>query len=134
MLPLDEHARDKFLRLVENRHDSDTDYVTIVVDRCPLRKQNYDYARYLLTALFYESFNLESWEALKSEADMERYDWNSNISKETIDEILARIEQSGDKPKPTTDAYAASVEQIFNEAENEENVKQYKNEVLKLLM
>lgn len=130
---MDDRARDKFLRLVENRHDPDTDYVTIVVDRCPLRKQNFDYARYLLTALFYESFNVESWEALKSEADMEYYDWNNNISKEMIDGLLSRVVQSGDEPKPITDSYAASVEQLFNDGEDEQNVKRYKNEVLGLL-
>lgn len=130
---MDDRVRDKFLRLVEDRHDPDTDYVTIVVDRCPLRIQNFKYAKYLLTALFFESFIVESWEALKSEADMEYYDWNNNISKEMIDGLLACVDQSGDEPKPTTDAYAASVEQLFNDGENEQNVKKYKNEVLGLL-
>lgn len=48
-LNLDQHAQDKFLRLVGERYNSDTDELTIVTDRCPLRKQNYDYAIYLLT-------------------------------------------------------------------------------------
>lgn len=133
VLPLDKHARDKFFRLVENRYDPETDYVTLVVDRCPLRKQNFDYARYLLTALFYESFNVEQWEALKSEADMEYYDWSKNKSKEVVESILSYGDQSGDKPKPSTDAFAASVEQLFNDGENEQNLQKYKNEVLKLL-
>lgn len=134
VLPLDKHARDKFLRLVEDRYDPETDMLTLVVDRCPLRKQNFDYARYLLTALFYESFNVEPWEALKSEADMEYYDWNRNRSKEVLDAILAYGDQSGDQPKPSTDAFAASVEQLFNDGENEQNLQKYKNEALKLLI
>lgn len=48
-LGLDKHARDKFLRLVGERYNSTTDELTIVTDRCPLKKQNYDYAIYLLT-------------------------------------------------------------------------------------
>lgn len=55
-LPLNKHAKDKFLRLIGNRYDEETDIITIVTDRCPLRKQNYDYAMYLITALFHESW------------------------------------------------------------------------------
>lgn len=55
-LHLDAHAKDKFLRLVGKRHDPETDYVTLTTDSCPLKKQNYDYAQYLLTALMYESW------------------------------------------------------------------------------
>ncbi|CAB0005652.1 unnamed protein product [Nesidiocoris tenuis] len=55
-LKLDQHAKDKFLRLVGERYDEKTDTVTIVTDKCPRRKQNYDYAIYLLTALYHESW------------------------------------------------------------------------------
>lgn len=55
-LELDEHARDKFLRLVGERYDPDTDVVTITTDSCPLKKQNYDYAHYLLAALYHEAW------------------------------------------------------------------------------
>lgn len=48
-LNLNQHARDKFLRLVDERYNPETDEVTIVTDRCPLKKQNFDYAMYLLT-------------------------------------------------------------------------------------
>lgn len=54
-LQLDSHAKDKFRRLIGERYNEDTDTVTIVTDRCPLRQQNYDYAMYLLTALYHES-------------------------------------------------------------------------------
>lgn len=55
-LELDAHAKDKFLRLVSDRYNEPTDIVTIVTDRCPSRTQNYDYAMYLLTALYHESW------------------------------------------------------------------------------
>lgn len=131
-MPLDEHAKDKFLRLVDNRYDPETDVVTITVDRCPLRKQNFEYAQYLLTALFHESFIVEPWESLKVEADMEYYDWYNNKSKETIEAIL-RWGKSENEPIKSTVEFAKSVEQIFNDGENDQNLQEYKDEVLKLL-
>lgn len=59
-LELDQHARDKFLRLIGDRYDETTDIITIVTDRCPTKKQNLDYAMYLLTAVYHES-----WVSLK---------------------------------------------------------------------
>lgn len=131
-MPLDEHARDKFLRLVDNRYDPDADIVTITVDRCPVRKQNFEYAQYLLTALFHESFIVEPWESLKIEADMEYYDWQNNKSKETTEAIL-RWGKSNNEPVKSTEAFAKSVEKIFNDGENQPNLQEYKEEVLKLL-
>lgn len=55
-LHLDTHAKDKILRLLGPRYDPKTDVITIVADRCPLRKQNREYAEYLLTATFHEAW------------------------------------------------------------------------------
>lgn len=55
-LNLDEHARDKFLRLIGPRYNPETDVITITTENCPRRHQNYDYAHYLLTASYYESW------------------------------------------------------------------------------
>lgn len=83
-LKLDEHARKKMIKLVGERYCKDTDVLTITTDRyahlpqyavnqsweiktlpcvslphftsCPLRKQNKDYAMYLLTVLYHESW------------------------------------------------------------------------------
>lgn len=52
---MDKHARDKMIRLVGDRYDEESDMLTIVTDRCPTRKQNYDYGVYVLTALYHES-------------------------------------------------------------------------------
>lgn len=130
-LPLDKHARDKFLRLVGERYDPDTDVVTIVTDRCPLRAQNLEYAHYLLTALFHESWVTEPWEATKSEADMEEYIWTRNKSKQSAEAILkwGKTEESVAVPKE----YSTSVERLLNEGENEQNLAQYKASVLQLL-
>lgn len=58
-LPLDDHARDKLKRVLnckKERYDLETGIVTLVADKCPLKKQNYDYINYLLTACFFESW------------------------------------------------------------------------------
>lgn len=51
-LCLDAHAKDKILRLLGNRYNSQTDVITLTADKCPVRKQNLDYVKYLLTALY----------------------------------------------------------------------------------
>ncbi|XP_011201781.2 28S ribosomal protein S35, mitochondrial [Bactrocera dorsalis] len=132
-LKFDAHAKDKFLRLVGDRYNPNTGILTIVADRCPLRKQNYDYAMYLLTACYHESFVTEPWEQNKSEADMEYYSFERNKSKQTAEAIInwgiptdaAKLEVSQD--------FAQTVELLINEGENEYNLGRYKEEVLKLL-
>lgn len=131
-LKLDKHARDKFIRLVGERYDPETDELTIVTDRCPLKQQNYDYAQYLLTALYHESNITEEWEALKSEADMEYYDWHRNRSKVTSTEILNWRSTSDVKIEPPIE-YAKSVENLLNEGENDYNLNKYKEQVVKML-
>lgn len=140
--------------MVENRYDIETDIVTITVDRCPTRQQNFEYAQYLLAALYHESFITEPWESTKVEADMEYYDWNTNQSKESLEKIMTwrnpkdrsiaaatdavgksvkailQWDKSKDEPIP---AFGKSVEAIFNEGENEANLQTYKEETLKVL-
>lgn len=55
-LNLNSRAKDKFLRLLGDRYNNENDMVTIITDRCVLKKQNYDYALYLLTACYHESW------------------------------------------------------------------------------
>lgn len=54
-LSLDARAKDKLLRLLGDRHNPETDLITITADRCPTRKQNLEYAEYLLTAVYNEA-------------------------------------------------------------------------------
>lgn len=61
-----------YLVLPLSRYDECTDLVTLVVDRCPYRGQNMDYARYLVTALYHESWTTEPWEA-KEDPDLETF-------------------------------------------------------------
>lgn len=132
ILNLDKHARDKFLRLVGERYNPETDELTFVTDRCPIKKQNYDYAVYLLTALYHESNQVEDWEASKVEADYEVYRWNANKSKVSATEILNWKSTSAEKVEPPKE-YGESVEQLLNEGENEYNLDKYKEQVVKML-
>jgi small subunit ribosomal protein S35 len=90
-LGLDEYAKDKFLRLVAERYDKTTDWVTIVCDCCPLKKQNFDHAMYLITALVHESWNRQSWESEKVEEDMEKYIWEGSLSHQSVTKLVASV-------------------------------------------
>ncbi|XP_034254422.1 28S ribosomal protein S35, mitochondrial [Thrips palmi] len=143
-IPLDEHARDKFMRLVRDRYDDKTDTLTIVTDRCPLRKQNYDYAQYLLTACFFESWTVEDWESEKTEADMEKYIWENNISAKALASIVKwspdKLGKSifhdtlpADELKPEHLVLGAAVKKVI-EGETEEGIEEYKKAAMEVLL
>ncbi|XP_041071696.1 28S ribosomal protein S35, mitochondrial isoform X1 [Carcharodon carcharias] len=140
-LNLDDHARKKFIKLVGNRYNKDTDILTIMTDRCPLRRQNYDYAMYLLTVLYHESWKTEVWELDKTEADLDEFIWeNSQSEKNALDTIFRMKEAeklSVSKEEiinsPEVHNYKTSVVNIKNIGETEDNILQYKESVKKLL-
>lgn len=132
-LKLNKHAKDKFLRLVGERYNPDTDVLTLVTDRCPLKKQNYDYGMYLLTALYHESNLVEPWEETKTEADMEYYDFQRNVAKVTSESILNWGKAEGEGRHEAPASYASAVEQLFNDGENEYNLQKYKEQTVQLL-
>lgn len=104
-LELDEHARDKFVRLVGERMEEASGVVTITADRCPYRGQNMDYSTYLVTALYHESWRVEEWER-KEEADLE---------------VFAEEEGRG------------ALEELINRGEDDAAVARYREEVRELL-
>uniref|UniRef100_A0A1B6EIQ9 Small ribosomal subunit protein mS35 mitochondrial conserved domain-containing protein n=1 Tax=Cuerna arida TaxID=1464854 RepID=A0A1B6EIQ9_9HEMI len=140
-LPLDKHAKDKILRLLGNHYDEKSDLVTITTDRCPLRQQNYEYAMYLLTALFHESWRFESWEKEKSLDDMEYYEWETNQSYQNVISLLSQTYSDLDMnslPEEWTHKlkeYKAAIELLFNNSRDEDvsKIDQYKAASIKLL-
>jgi len=150
-LDLNEHATDKFRRLVGDRYDAKTDYVTIICSNCPLRKQNFDHAMYLLTALYHEANKLDTWEAEKTEEDMEKYVWEGSTSQKNLAQILGEIVKSP-TPKPSyleplkekivseeniavvepVKHYRESTLAIHNKGESIESVEEYGQSVRKL--
>nr|CAG4651976.1 EOG090X09BG [Triops cancriformis] len=117
-LPLDERARDKFLRLVGHRYQEGRDELTIVAERCPLRKQNTDYALYVLNVLVAEARNVEPWESEKREEDMEKFVFDMSRSNVTVRETLSALRQIGveiEKEQQTVKQYAQAVTQLHND-------------------
>ncbi|TSK13436.1 28S ribosomal protein S35, mitochondrial [Bagarius yarrelli] len=144
-LNLDDHARTKMRKLSQERYNKETDVLTIITDSCPLRQQNYDYAMYLLTVLYHESWKTETWEKEKTRADMEEYVWEDSPSQKNILETLLRMHSLKEQPeeeegvreellgRPEVQEYKNSVTKLKNEGETESNMQQYKEAVKKLL-
>ncbi|KAG7230926.1 hypothetical protein INR49_024954 [Caranx melampygus] len=110
---------------------------------CPLRRQNYDYAMYLLTVLYHESWKTEAWEAEKSVADMEEYSWENSPSQKNILDTLVRMKVAGEGEdeevreqllgRREVQEYKDSVTRLKNEGESESTMLQYKEAVKKVL-
>jgi len=113
-LEFDDHARDKIIRLLGHRYDVESDMVSLICDRCPYRGQNLDYARYLVTALYFESYRIDAWEQ-KEHADHNAYSANP----EAVDSESSE--------------FVRSLEDVLNVGENEESLRMYKEAARKLL-
>ncbi|XP_029009228.1 28S ribosomal protein S35, mitochondrial [Betta splendens] len=140
-LNLDDHARKKMLKLVGKRYCKDSDVLTIKTDSCPMRLQNYNYAMYLLTVLFHESWKTEAWEAEKTVADMEEYSWEDSPSQKSMLDTLLRMKAGGDGEeaqeqllgRSEVQEYKDSVTRLKNEGDSESTLLQYKEAVKKVL-
>ncbi|ELK33896.1 28S ribosomal protein S35, mitochondrial [Myotis davidii] len=141
-LNLDDHAKKKLIKLVGERYCKTTDVLTIKTDRCPLKRQNYDYAMYLLTVLYHESWKTEDWEKNKTEADMEEYIWTNSSSEKNILETLLQIKAAEKNLDVTKEEllgtkeiedYKKCVVSLKNEGDSENTLSQYKDSVKRLL-
>ncbi|XP_023648913.1 small ribosomal subunit protein mS35 [Paramormyrops kingsleyae] len=140
-LNLDLHARRKLVKLAGPRYCRETDTLTLTADRCPLKRQNRDYAMYLLTALYHESWKTEAWEQEKTEEDMEEYVWEGSPSQKNVVDTLLRMRPDTEaepcRDKLLTSAevreYGTAVSQLKNEGESEEGVLRYREAVRQLL-
>ncbi|PIO77346.1 hypothetical protein TELCIR_00532 [Teladorsagia circumcincta] len=90
-LQLSSHAREKLIRLATNRYDEKTDLLTIITDRCHTRKQNLDYAFYLLTAIFHEANKVEPWEALKEREDSLKVEFEGSETQKKLISVLKQV-------------------------------------------
>lgn len=98
------------------RYDIDSDIVTLVCDRCPYRGQNLDYAKYLTTALYFESWRTDAWE-------QKAYDDHAEFAAEISDKGEVKYD----------DAFKQSLEDVLNAGEDEETLRKYKEAARKLL-
>ncbi|XP_067675146.1 small ribosomal subunit protein mS35-like [Haliotis asinina] len=155
-LKLDKHAQQKLLRLVGNRFNPKTKKLTITTDRCPVRLQNYDYAMYLLTAIYFESWKKEPWEDEMTEADRLFYTWHLSQSRKSVIDLFKKYQDIKESKKDDPSfkelshlpsslkeedivsldlvkEYSRSVSEIMNKGENSESLAKYKNSVKKIL-
>lgn len=141
-LNLDNHAKKKLIKLVGERYCKTTDVLTITTDRCPLKRQNYDYALYLLTVLYHESWKTEEWEKNKTEEDMEEYVWENSSSEKNVLQTLLQMRASESSVAPSREEllgtkevedYQKCVVRLKNEGETEASLTQYKESVKRLL-
>lgn len=86
-LGLEAAGRDKFRRLVRLRYDEAADTFTLVTDRCYTRKQNREYAEYLLTVLYHESKKTEDWEKLKERLDSWKLEFEGSPGEQRVKHI-----------------------------------------------
>lgn len=67
--------------------------------------------KYFFNVLIYCLKRKEKWEELKTEADMERYDWESSASRKSIEQLFGKphteISNSG--------SYSSAVDKLMNE-------------------
>ncbi|CAF1170997.1 unnamed protein product [Adineta ricciae] len=142
-LEFDEHARDKFIRLAGDKYNADRDELTLTADKCPYRKQNYDYAQYLLTALYFESWKTESWEQERTKYDWQRYFWDESPSRTRLLDILRASEKDPssvnaqsllDQNKKLVERYRQSITRVQDEGVEYElkNLEDYRDDVLTL--
>ncbi|KAM3870468.1 small ribosomal subunit protein mS35 [Diretmus argenteus] len=141
-LNLDDHARKKMLKLVGKRYCKATGILTITADSCPFRQQNTDYAMYLLTVLYHESWKTEPWEATKTTADVEEYSWENSPSQNNILDTLVRMRVAGEEEvegvreellgRREVQEYKDSVTRLKNEGESESTMLQYREAVKKV--
>ncbi|XP_033629462.1 28S ribosomal protein S35, mitochondrial-like [Asterias rubens] len=144
-LPLDKHARWKLIQLAGTKYNKKTKTLTLVTDRCPVKKQNYDYAMYLFTVLFHEAWITEPWETDITEDDMEEYVWDLSQSRRSAITTLARIENknnlAGDvSPEeelkylksPEISRYRDAVTTLKNTEETHNTLEEYKASVMNL--
>ncbi|XP_028747461.1 28S ribosomal protein S35, mitochondrial [Peromyscus leucopus] len=141
-LNLDNHAKKKLIKLVGERYCKTTDVLTITTDRCPLKRQNYDYALYLLTVLYHESWKTEEWEKNKTEEDMEEYVWENSSSEKNVLQTLLQMRASESSVAASREEllgskevedYQRCVVRLKNEGETEASLTQYKESVKRLL-
>ncbi|KAI1278735.1 28S ribosomal protein S35, mitochondrial [Halotydeus destructor] len=143
VLELDYHSKDKLKRLLNsngmNRYDADSGLITVTADRCPLKRQNYDYLHYLLTAVYFEAWKHDAWEEEKEQTDWERFYFEKSPSKDRLVSYLKEVspEEVTDEThlmeKTEVKLYADALAQLYDNGETEETVEKYKESVEKLL-
>lgn len=130
-LMLDERATNKMIALLGERYDAESDFLQIVTDRCPTRKQNQDYAVYLLTVLYHESKKVQAFEKEKSEADDEKFTWETSGARKSLEKYLENVNNHDQSVfEPTR--FKKAIKELVDEGENEETLAELKSATLEI--
>ncbi|EYC02912.1 hypothetical protein Y032_0097g3016 [Ancylostoma ceylanicum] len=149
-LPLSPTAKEKLIRLATNRYDEKTDTLTIITDRCITRKQNLDYAFYLLTAIYHEACKVEPWEALKQREDSLKVEFEGSETQKKLVTMLKHVvsheqlnsplksagsEVSEDQiaTNPNVQQFAKMWDKYINTEETPESTREYAKMIKTLL-
>ncbi|XP_013417054.1 28S ribosomal protein S35, mitochondrial [Lingula anatina] len=127
-LQLNARARDKLIRLAKDRYNAKTDLLTIVGDRCPRRKQNEDYVKYLLTALYMECRKVQEWEEDVKEEDVTKYRWDLSSSRKQLKKIKPDLQDTAEEIQQYKEVLAE-----LHETESQELYDKYRESVIKVL-
>lgn len=136
-LKLKPKDEDKLIRLARHRFHKGTGQLKIRAKDCPVRVQNLDHVKYLLTALYFESLKHEKWEEDKPECDWEKFFWENSQSKIKVKEYLnlmgAKVREDDiENGQGFVKQYKEACEKVFLN-ENYENLEAYRLGVEKLL-
>ena len=100
----DKHAEDKFRHLAGNRYNEENDTLTIVTDRCYTRKQNREYADFLLTALYFESNKIEAWEEMKQREDNLKVEFEGSRTEKRIIDLVEKLTKAEQPVLPVAES------------------------------
>lgn len=120
-------------------YDYDNDMLMIHTEQCPTRKQNYDYAIFVLRALYGEACKEEDWEAEKEVEDHEKFMLMEDQERKALAVRLYRASHNSEESeedivcKPEVMAYQNALEALVNSNENLDNMAAYKAAVKRLL-
>lgn len=129
---------------LKNRYNRHTDMVTLETDRCPSRKQNYDFLIYAMQVLFSEARKTESWETTERTAeDYATFQFELSRSYQIVSDLLRRmrLQRGGADTQdagqlmqsPEVKEYRSALSNLHDHGESSDNLTAYKRSVLQLL-
>lgn len=133
-LKLSDTALEKFIRLTGDRYDEKNKKLTIITDRCHTRKQNLDYAHYLLTVLYHEANKVEQWAEMKDRSDNLKVEFEGSSTKTKLVDMIEKAKTAGLKPdEKSIDEFGKMWKTYRNTEETVEKTREYGRQMKKLL-
>lgn len=105
-LVLNKRAKQKMIKLAGPRYNKENEELTLLIDSCPTRKQNKEYAYYLLTTLYREAWKNEAWESLpEGVSEREVKDEIMKVRKQLNPKMRKRFLWDKKRPNSETKVY-----------------------------